>query len=152
MRSAEAVIAKWWALLLLVAACSADEAGNGPLSPMDGGASDGTADLDARQDLSISDAPAVDLTAVDRTMVDAPGLDAVVDSNDAARDAPAGGSETGGDGRPSLDDAERDGPPSSDAAPPPIDAGTDAGATVVPEDTILVPPVPRGTVLGTING
>jgi hypothetical protein len=165
-----AIAAKFCTLLLLVPACSADEPAEAEPSKDAGAAADARFGVDRQSDRSISDAPVTDLTLDDRTVVDTQGRDVLADPRgetasdvppsvpDANRDVPSGAPDAGGDGPPIVDDAGRDGPSVSldarlDGAPPSIDADSDAGPNVVvPEDTILVPPVPRGTVLGTITG
>jgi hypothetical protein len=165
------IAAKLWTILLLVSACSGDEPADGTEPSNDAGAAgDSAAGADAHRDRSTADASFPDLSVVDQTAVDAQGRDVLVDPrgetgpdlpptmSDASRDAPSSTPDAGNDGPPPVQDAGRDGPTAPpdaglDGAPPHIDAASDAGPkVVVPEDTILVPPVPRGTVLGTITG
>jgi hypothetical protein len=136
--------------------CSAEEPPNGPESPKDsGGAADASVGQDARVDVSIADVSiadaaidkgsAADIATGEGPVVDAPSRDA------AAPDAPS--RDAAAPDAPSPDVIVPEPPSEAGGDGPPVvtEAGGDAGG-VLPDDTVLVPPIPRGTVLGTVTG
>jgi hypothetical protein len=136
-----ALSARLGAFVALLAGCNSNDPSSGPTAQDDSG---GTVDAGigdwaladgAPADVSVTDvarapdvvdaAPMADVTTGERPVADAPSRDVA---------GPEG--ETGGDGPAGSTDAGRD---------------ADSGE-VRPEDTVLTPPVPLGTILGTITG
>jgi hypothetical protein len=161
--------ARLFVLLVLASACSSNEAPNGAAPPNDArSAMDRASPGDASVDGSPVDASVADLTTGGDRLADARGDVSADATGDADRDGPPTVADADRDGPPAVTDASRDvsppgieagdAPPAgtdsvSDGPPRVTDAGRDAdGGVVEPDDTVLVPPTPRGTVLGTVTG
>ncbi|HMI86998.1 MAG TPA: DUF5010 domain-containing protein [Polyangiaceae bacterium] len=161
-RDPSARAATFAAFLIVLSGCGSSEPPNGSPADDAGGGVDASARTDALADRSLTDVSLTDRAAEDISAPDAPGRDVFTErESDTRRDvppvAPEAGGEAGGDAPPVVTEAGRDGPPavtdvSPDVPPAVSDAGRADAGVVLPEDIVLVPPVPRGTVLGTVTG
>src|SRR5689334_16295717 len=134
-RSRAAIAFPFGAIFWLGWGCSSQE-------PPTGEPPDGTGSTDAGSEAR-ADGPA-------------PSPEAGTDGGPIVRDASDADGDRGEDGGPIVRDAsdadgDHGGPIVRDASDADADRGEDAGV-VDPDDTVLVPPVPRGTVLGTVTG
>jgi hypothetical protein len=159
-RNQSVVVANFAVFMALLGACSSEEPPNAPEPQKDAGATmDGRGETDALADRSSADNSVADRADEESVSADAPMRDAVADpAIEARRDVPPPIMDAGVDGVTTVPDAAGDGSPAvpdggADGPPAIMDAGRDGdGGVILPDDIVLVPPVPRGTVLGTITG